>query len=323
MERTLYLPIHDPSLRERSLANKHGLRDAFEAYGACLEWDYIANDKTTAYEGLITRIDTFNPTLVFMQLGSTEHFTAAQIAAIRRAYPHIRFANWNGDVYEDVLLAPPMLELLCQFDVQLVVNASVLDAYAANGINAAFWPFGFETANRELPDVPAYDVVYLGNNYSDKRADLYKVLRSLPYSVGIYGSGWPQSEGECTYDFTYGEALYRKARFTISDNQFPLAEAYLSNRPFQAMAAGCLVLQQYVRKLYEYTGLMHQAQFVGFTYLDELPQLIAYYLDPHHKIQCEYIAEHGQALVLKHHSFEARVKQLFVELLPKIERVTL
>ena len=319
--RTLLLPIFEPgSYHDRAVANKDGLRKAFEALGPTQEWDYLANDRATAFAGLANRIETFNPTLVFTQLGSTEHFSADQIALLRREYPTVRFANWNGDYWPEHLTSPAMLELLRHFDVQLVVNGAVLPDYARAGVRAAFWPFGYETPNRELPDVPAYDVVYLGNNYSPSRAELYTLLRSLPYSVGIYGSGWPRSEGECTYDFTYGEALYRKAKLTISDAQWPDADGYLSNRPFQAMAAGCFVLQQRVKDVQVMTGLVNGAHWALYFTPDELPDLVRDWL--HRDAERRHIAAKGRREVQERHSWDERVRVLVDELLPELELKT-
>lgn len=311
---TLYLPIFEPgAYHARSRANKHGLRDALSNYGSVLEWDYIANERSTAFDGLVQRIERHQPDLIFTQLGSTDHFTGDAIRSLRQRYPAIKWANWNGDVWLDPLTAPPMLDLLSAFDVQLVVNASVLPIYADHHVNAAFWAFGYETPMTPLPDVPAYDVVYLGNNYSDKRGELYRILRSLPYSVGIYGNGWERAEGECTYDFAMGEALYRNAKLTISDNQFPDAAGYLSNRPFQAMAAGCLVLQQRVAQLEELTGLIDGEHLITFDELEQLPDVIGACL--YFNQGRELIAAHGQSFVMAEHSWDARVKVLFEQIL--------
>lgn len=312
--RTLYLPIFEPgTYHERSLANKHGLRDALAAHGPVLEWDYLANEPHTALDGLVHRIEQHQPDLVFTQLGGAEHFNGDALRALRGRYPHLQWANFNGDYWPDPLTAAPMLDVLRTFDIQLVVNASVLPLYAAAGVRAAFWAFGYETPLTPLPEVPAYDVVYLGNHYSDKRGMLYRRLRDLPYTVGIYGNGWAQSEGECTYDFAMGEALYRRAKLTVSDNQFPDAIGYLSNRPFQAMAAGCFVLQQRVEGLTGLTGLVDGDHLALFDALDDLPEAIDDWMN--HDEERQRIAAQGQTFVLEHHSWKVRVDTLLEQLL--------
>ena len=320
-ERTLLLQIYDPLMHTQAVANKVGLRTAFEAIGPTHDWDYLANDRTTASDGLINRINYFQPTLIFSQLGSTDYFSPEQIAQARRNYPAIRWANWNGDYWPEPMFRPDMLALLRHLDIQLAVNGAVIKDFEQHGIRAAYFPFGFEPPNRDLPDVPRYDVVYLGNNYSESRRRLYDVLRALPYHVGIYGSGWPQSEGECTYDFTMGEALYRNAKLTISDAQWPDADGYLSNRPFQAMAAGCFLLQQRVRMMDTMTGLREGKHYVGYDTMDELPALVAHWLAPEQDAKRREIAWRAQKFVRLFHGWDARVTCLVEKLLPALEEV--
>jgi len=140
----LYMPIYEPgSYHARSRANKHGLRDALSRYGSVLDWDYLSNDRATAYEGLCIRMEQHTPDLVFAQLGSVEHFTGEQIRELRQRYPNTRWFNWNGDYWLDPMVTPQMLDLLQAFDMQLVVNASVLPIYAEYGIHAAYLCFVF------------------------------------------------------------------------------------------------------------------------------------------------------------------------------------
>lgn len=318
--RTLLLTLFEPgSYHVTQRRHKHGLRTAFEQHGPTLEWDYLDNDAATRFQGLINRIEQFQPDLLMLQIGH-DVFSADQLTDVRQRYPNLVTANWNGDYWPDVLTAPAMLDILRYVDVQLVVNASVLPIYEQHGVNAAFWPFGYETANAPLPDMPAHDVVYLGNAYSDHRHELERVLRALPYNVGIYGSGWQQSDGNTTYDFPAGESLYSNAKLTISDNQFPDARGYLSNRPFQAMVAGCFVLQQSVADLKALTGLMGGVHYIQFTALDELPALVAYWLASERDNERETIAAKGQRFVSQYHNFEKRVDEL-VAMLPRLQGV--
>lgn len=307
-QRILYLPIHAPgSYHDRSVANKRGLYNALAAHGEVHEFDYLSVPRETLYAHTRELVDSFHPTLIFLQIGA-DNFTPEQIRSIRQDYG-VPVVNWNGDYWPEILTGPTMLAVLREIDLQLVVNAAVLPTYSREGIRAAFWPFGIEEPRGDIPDMPGYDVVYLGNNYSAKRQQLYEVLRSLPCKVGVYGSGWAQAEGECNHDFATGYALYSRSTLTISDNQFPDSVGYLSDRPFQAMAAGCCVLQQTVPDLETWTGFVEGAHYVKFDTLDELPALVDYWLrrDEFRNL----IAHQGQAFVREHHTFARRVTELF------------
>lgn len=318
--KVLYLPIFEPgAYHGRSVANKHGLRRAFEAHADVMEWDYLATPGPARYAELRARLAQFRPDLVFMQVGP-DTFSGGQIRALRREHPHTVWVNWNGDYWPEHLTSPSALDLGRALDMQLVVNGGVLADYAAAGVRAAFWPFGYEPVDESaLPPMPSHDVVFLGNNYSDSRTALYEVLRGLNANVGIYGNGWPQGEGETTYDFAAGAALYRNAKVAISDAQWPDATGYLSNRSFEALAAGVLVFQQRVDQIEELLGLRDGEHWVLYNTPDELPALVAKWLDPADADQREAIAAAGKAFVRHYHSWERRVAHLLDELWPTLE----
>jgi spore maturation protein CgeB len=202
-----------------------------------------------------------------------------------------------------------------------VADAAVLRIYEAEGIHAAYFPVAFEPSHNPLPDVPAYDVLYLGNNYSDYRRGLYDVLRSLPAKVGIYGNGWPQNEGECTYDFTTGHALYQRAKIAIADNQYADAVGSLSTRTLQAFGAGCFTLHQKVADLKKLTGFIPGRHYVSFETLDQLPDLVAYWLAPERDLRRQVMGDMAREFVLEKHTWAVRVRRLVEELLPEVARV--
>lgn len=309
--RILFLPVYDPSHHTVSVANKHGLRDALIAAGHVVrELDYCQIPEGQLVYNLQGIVMYFKPDMLLTQFQGTNHITGEGIETIRRQYPNLIWANLNQDYWPEHHTTPDMLALLRHVDLQLVSNGSVLPDYAANGINAAYWPFGYETPVRPLPDVPAHDVVFLGNAYSEHRRALGKLLKSLTYNVGLYGTGWENGDGDCNYDFTYGEALYKKAKIAISDNEFTDAVGYLSNRPFQILAAGgAVMLQQDVKDIYGYTGLFRSGHFSWFKDFNDLPQEIDWLMS--HPDRRTTMASNGYSFVREHHSYDVRVRELF------------
>lgn len=320
--RVLYCPIFVPgTYYEMQKRTKRGLRDALAKVGECREIDYLSISKSDLENVLRTELTNFAPDLLFTQIQGTDPLTADMLASIRVSYPDLKVCNWNGDYYPEHLVSPDMLEVLRQVDLQLVVNGSVLETYAAESIRAAFCPFGYEAVHTPLPNVPSYDIVFLGNNYSEKRQQLYDVLRSLNCSVGVYGSGWADSQGECNYDFATAEALYLNATLAVSDNQFPEARGYLSDRPIQVLAAGgALLLQQSVRDLEAMTGLSADKHYVEWMDFDDLKVKIDEWLNaPQERRQARRLA--GMKLVHERHLWGHRVAQLIQEWLPEITGV--
>lgn len=324
--RTLYLPIHvSGTYRERSLQNKRGLREALAAQGECREIDYLSISPADLYGVLYAEMVTFSPHLLFTQIQGTDPLTADMLARLRADFPAVHVANWNGDVYPEHLIAPEMLDILRHVDMQLTVNASVLPTYAAHGIHAAFCAFGYEqpdkrAADQAYSDLPPIDVVFLGNNYSAERQRLYTALRSVDANVVIYGAGWEQSDGECNYDFAMMEALYRRTRIAVSDNQFLDAKGYLSDRPIQVMAAGgALLLQQTVADLAPLTGLEHGRHYVQWHDIDDLAYTVYQWLSPSRVKTIRRITQDAQAFVLERHTWQKRVDRLVGEWLPELQ----
>lgn len=307
----LYLPILDPSHHAVAVANKRGIRDALIVAGHEIkEVDYCSYSPNDFILKMAFTFGQFEPDLYLTQFQGLNYVDGEMAAHFRKNYPHLKWVNFNQDPWPEHYISGDMLAMLSHVDLQLVSNASMLPTYAENGINAAYWPFGYEVPNRPLPAVPSYDVVFLGNAYSEFKRKLGATIQALPYNVGIYGSGWQGAQGDCNYDFTYGEALYKNAKIAISDNEFPDYTGYMSNRPFQILAAGgALCLQQRVKDMEKLTGLRVGHEVAEFNTLDDLPAVVDYWMrDPDN--QRAQIAGQGQRFVMEHHSFDVRIAEL-------------
>lgn len=311
--RVLLLTLYEPGYGQY----KRGLRDALERVGAVWEIDYL----NESFD-LCALVGAWQPHLLLMQCHSAETVTPDLLAAARSWCPSMVVVNWNGDVYEDKLLSPSMIALLKHVDVQLVVNDSVIPAYADEGIKAAYWQVAFEPVD-DLPAVASHDVVFQANAYSKSRQVLGNMLRAMGLNVGLYGSSWKFASGQTTYNFAASAALYRNAKIAVGDNQYSDQRGFVSNRLFEALANGAFLLHQHVPGLGELTGLVEGLHYVEWTDLTDLQQKIRYYLNPKHAAERKRIAEAGEAFVRANHSFEERVRELFERIMPEVfgERV--
>lgn len=304
---TVYVPVFDPAYHDIAAANKRGLREALQRRGTVIELDYVRLDNRE--RAIREAVDGLQADLLWMQ--SAETFDPSFFWQLRAYNPGLKIVNWTGDA---PLPDDRMIESAKAVDRQLVVNAASIPVFAHAGVKAHLWMHSYEPVDESnLPEVPEYDVVFLGNCRTPARANLEHILRSLPYRVGIYGSGWQQSDGNCQYDFATGYALYTRAKLTISDNDLPDTVSYLSDRPFQALNAGCLVLQQEEPGLDE-TGIASDA-WLWFRETRELPEFIDGLLgDPDF---CKHTGSQGQKDVRAHHNFDVRVNQM-MELLETV-----
>jgi len=313
--RILYAPIfeHDHKVQH---AQKRGLRRALQRIGIVREIDYAA----TGANSILECAESFQPDLVVTQCHYPEPFTPAHAARLRTIVPSARLVNWNGDIYNMARhekYGADYCAMLRHFDLQTVVNASTVPDYEAAGVRAAWWQIGYEpdgVGHEPQFEIPAHAVVFMGNGYSEHRQQLGTYLRSLPYDVGIYGDNWPQvANGRTLYDFRQGCRIYRNAKIAVGDSQWKqAARGFVSNRAFQAMAAGnCLMLHQWFEGCEDMLRLIDGKHLVLWRDQTDLSDKLAYYLDPAHEAERTRISRAGQLEVLRSHSFEQRVQQLF------------
>lgn len=326
--RILYLPIYEAGngLAQRNQrAQKRGLRDALNKYGVVYELDYLPYQWRTddLKRELFNILDTFRPDMLLTQVHAPDVLTLETLREVRARAPRMVVVNWNGDYWPEAQTEPKMLNWLKCCDLALVVNADLLSIYEQYSIPAFYWQIGYENPPGTLPDVNSHDVLFLGQNYNNHRREFGDVLLSMRgegVDIGIYGNYWREGEAypDCTYDFLQGRALYKHAKLTVANNPFPDALGFVSNRIFEALAGrGALMLHQYVKGLQELTGLTPGVHYIEWKTYDELKGYIRYFLDPKNEADRRRIVEAAYRYVSEFHSFDARLRQLFTEFLPK------
>jgi spore maturation protein CgeB len=140
------------------------------------------------------------------------------------------------------------------------------------------------------------------------------VLKSVNHNVGLYGH-WPKGikpNGNTLYDFDTGARLYKSCKIAISDSQWPKAAGFVSNRLFQALAAGAFLMQQEFDGMEKLLGLKPDIHLVVWKDLNDLIEKVAYWL--HRPNERNRIAKQGQEYILQKHSFDVRVNELLERL---------
>lgn len=313
-ERVIYLPIYETGWAVQK-EQKRGLRDALAKVAFVIEYDYVAKyaelGKTLMIAELMNLMAKCDPTLILTQLHNGSQINASDIAILRNTAPNAVFFNWNGDYWPDNLLSKDGLALAKAFDLQTTVNRSVLEEYQKQGINAAYWQVGWEPDGIGHKPDEFHDLVFLGSGYSRDRQQFVKRLRSLEgVNFGLYGSGWPNgwAKGQNLYDFKSACKIYRGAKISLGDSQWP-DSGFVSNRIFQALAAGGAALaHQWFRGMDE-LGLVDEETCIIWKTFPELEEKIRWYLV--NEKERRRIAEAGERLALERHSFDARVRELF------------
>ena len=310
--RVLYAPIFEYGNKIQQ-KTKHGLRDALAKYSAIVEVDYI--NRTPNY--ILDIADQWQPDLILTQFHDTNLVNAKFVADMKKCSPGAILVNWNGDCFPENFLTSAYMDMMSNFDLATFVQTMVRDKYDKAGIPWYYWQIGFEPCNRK-PDsnTPKHDVLFLGNGHYDFRIRLGKMLRSLPnyINTGIYG-GWSaiKADGQNLYDFSAGGKLYSNCKIAISDTR-PGCNAFVSNRLFEAMASGSFVLQEYVDELDTMNGLKNRENIIFWNNLEELKDLIIYWLDKDRDAERKNIADNAYRYALSQCTFDAKVRQLFTKL---------
>jgi spore maturation protein CgeB len=118
------------------------------------------------------------------------------------------------------------------------------------------------------------------------------------------------SKGECLYNFIEACKIYRGAKISIGDSQWP-ESGFVSNRIFQILAAGdCVLCHQWFRGI-EQLGLHNQENCLIWQNFDDLGQILKYWLSDSNSQKLRQIAANGEKLALEKHSFDSRVSELW------------
>jgi hypothetical protein len=322
-ERIIYLPIYEQGW-DIQKEQKRGLREALQRVGFCAEFDYVGQFHQLGKDKMIKNfshlLNEVSPTLVLTQLHNGANISSHDIRRLRGLTPHAKWVNWNGDYWPENLLTPDGKELAKSFDLMTSVNLDAVEKYQQEGVNAQYWQIGFEPAGRTSEiNEQSYDVAFLASGYSPDRQKFVRFLRSVrSFSLGLYGSGWPDnwSLGQNLYNFHEAAKVYRASKLALGDSQWPNS-GFVSNRIFQILAAGNTALcHQWFRGI-ENLGLYDGQTCIIWQDFNDLEQKIIYYLA--NENERKQIADRGEKLALERHSFNARVRELFGMLRPQNE----
>jgi spore maturation protein CgeB len=319
--RVLYLPIFEPG-QAYQYEQKRGLRDAFARIGIVAEYDYVGqyNKRVDIHKEITELARAYKPHLIFTQIHAMDTWSVETVKQLRAENPNSLLINWNGDYWPRVYLEPEYMQCLQWYDLCLTVNTNVVEEYAANGITSGYWQCASEEPTQEPRFSSSHDIVYMGNANCQERWDLIEALKATGYNVGVYGSGWtPElTSGNTHYDFATSHEIVRNAKICIGDNQYNDNSAFVSNRIWETMYPGGFMLHQRVDGLQKATGLRNGLHYVVYDDLPDMLEKIHHYMQ--HEDERITIAERGMKYVRKKHTFDARLKSLFEDMLPELIR---
>ena len=313
-------------LNKRSRREKRALVTAWEKLATVWEFDYYSLKDDNPGEELQTAIDIFKPHLVFSQIHNQDYLTPTMIYNARVSSPETVWINWVGDYWPDKVYRKN-IELWKEFDALLCVNMDMLKEMRQYAATYPYLNTYEEPDESALPDVEEYDVVFLGNAYSDDRYALWQLMDGLrkDFKVGLFGKIHQGrvpilSDGVNHYNYAEGRAIYKKATLAINTNEFA-ATGYTSNRFFEIIAAGgALCLHQRTPKFGYYVGAKEGTHYSQWNDLPDLEVKIREWLKPKNDKIRKRIVKTAQKHAQTKHSADARIHYVMSDVIPKLAK---
>lgn len=240
MLRVLYLPI----------GSQTGMVDAWNNVGVELNvydffsaWEHGRNKHAIAQE-FITRVGTFQPDLIFMQLQLTGIIDPSVIMEARRIVPDVVIANWTGDVRGHA--SGEFVQISKVVDYPLISSTGQLEMYRSQGSpNVKYWQIGYDpkTLFPKHKNEFRYDVSFLGNNYGhtfpdgNLRLGVANQLRNtFGARFGLFGSGYHPPAP--SVDPSEANNIYNDSICALSISNFNNVSHYFSDRLLHCLASG-------------------------------------------------------------------------------------
>lgn len=292
-------------------------------------WEHLIKEDEHIAHRMVQAAGALQPHLILSNIHNYEIFTPAAIKRIRQAAPGAIWLNWIGDVWPKYHTDPEWAQVWHEMDGLLVVNADMVAACAEIGIPAYYWQSGPEENDGKL-DVARHDVIFQGNGHrrpaaNGFRSKLYETLHALraeEIDVGIYGENAKDQRvtGNTFWKFDQTQALNKKAKLVVSDNEFGAA-GYVSKRFFDIMImGGGMILHQETPRFDELLGIQNGTHYVSWTDYDDLKDKIRFWLQPENTKRRKAIAANAKRACLKKHTYPARMKELLTEVIPQLAK---
>lgn len=284
-----------------------GLANAFMNH--CNEFKALNVNDVMIEHNIITLIRHWKPELVFMQIQTAGKINIKTIKKLKATGAFI--INWNGDVRDTtpnwmVELAPYVLSCFSNMrDVNYIrslgYKAEWLECYVDTEL---YNPIG-------LGNINSPDIVFMGNNNSNFplsafRIEMCKELKKeYKKNFGIFGNG-KDSDLNLNGNQLAEAEVYRASKIAINVSHYEI-EKYTSDRMLRILSMGSPIC---LAKEYPNMPYIDGVHLRTWKTIDELKELIKYYLDPINELERQTIANNGRELILNNYTYTHFVKNL-------------
>lgn len=170
-----------------------------------------------------------------------------------------------------------------------------------------------EVFYREMDNDISDEILFVGITRGVYREIVKDVLKTN-HEVSVYGKEWEEfiDEKYIKGQFIPNEELhkyYSSCKILLNDHWKDMKdEDFPSNRLFDALACGTFVISDKIPS----AETLFEGSIVTYDGVDDLNEKIEYYLN--HEEERKKLAQKGQKIVLKNHTFDKRVEEILAAL---------
>ncbi|RJP33632.1 MAG: methyltransferase domain-containing protein [Candidatus Omnitrophota bacterium] len=165
---------------------------------------------------------------------------------------------------------------------------------------------------RPYPGEKRYDVVFIGNHYSESRLDILRHIADS-FSLMIFGENW-ESTGLPHADPVYGDAFAKvlsqsKIVLSLMSGEYTHLKRCFSNRLMNSLACGACVIQTFTPDIE--SVFTHKEEVLLYHTRDELVELIREYLPLEE--ERKRIGERARQKIIDYYSYDKIVARILAE----------
>jgi spore maturation protein CgeB len=197
----------------------------------------------------------------------------------------------------------PVWEL---FNIVVTTDKTCYERRKAEGFNTFLsqWacnPYIYRKLN--MPKI--YDVSFVGRCYGERKT-FVETLRSEGINVAAFGIGWERGNRISQSDLV---KIFNQSKIVL-DISFASRDSSvltIKGRDFEVPGCGSLLVTKHTKEIAEF--FIPNEEIVTYQDVNDAAEKIKYYLT--HDYECEKIAHRGYERVLKDHTWEKRLSDIF------------
>lgn len=285
-----------------------GLTNAFMNH--CNQFKAINVNAPNLTHNIESVIRKWKPEFVFMQIQSEGKISVNTIKKLKATGAFI--INWTGDVRDTT---PPWMVEMAEH-ISLTCFSNMRDVHYMRSLGfKSEWLECYVDTELYKPNIGWFvneaPIIFMGNNNSNFplsafRIEMCKELKKdFKGKFSIYGNG-----KDADYNLNgkqQAEAeTYRGAKIAINVSHYEI-EKYTSDRMLRILSMGTVIC---LAKEYPNMPYVDGVHLRTWKTMDELKDLIKYYLDPANETERQTIVNKGRDLILNNYTYVHFVKNL-------------